>query len=89
MLIGSLIKVVHHLDRLGVLCRQMILLNDSLHEVLMDQLSEGPPELAILHHQQVVAARHQIMRDIRWRSVAVFGASFVQKFLDDPTVCHD
>lgn len=50
MLIRSHAEIMQHLYRFRVLDRNMRSLHHCFHEVLVDELPESPPELAVLHH---------------------------------------
>lgn len=77
MLIRTNTHIPQHLHRLSILNLNMLLLHHRLHKVLMDELPESAPLLTILHNQQMVSGCHEIVRDIRLRPVAVFGALLV------------
>jgi hypothetical protein len=42
-LIRPLAKIEEHLDSLGILHRNIILLHDRLHEILMNEFAENTP----------------------------------------------
>lgn len=79
-------EIVQKLNGLGVLDGDVLPLHHRLHEMLVDQLAEFPPEVSILHDQEMVPAGHQIVRDVRRGTVAVFGAFLVNELFDDPAV---
>ncbi len=54
----------------------------------MHEFAERPPQWAVLHDQQVVSARHQVVGDVRRRSVAVLGGFLVNELFDNATVCY-
>ena len=56
--------------------------------MLMHELAERPPQWTVLHDQQVVSASHQVVGDVRRRSVAVLGGFLINEFFDDATVCY-
>lgn len=51
MLFWPQTKISHHLHSLRILYLYMTLFNHALHEILMDQLPECPPQRPILHSQ--------------------------------------
>lgn len=51
MLIRSHTKVAQHLHGLGILDLKVSLLHHGFHEMLVDKLPEGAPEVTILHDQ--------------------------------------
>ena len=65
-------KVAKHLHSLSILDFDVSLFHHGLHEMLMDELPEGAPEVTILHNQQVVAPSNQFISNVRLGPVAVF-----------------
>lgn len=55
MVLRVLQEVVDHLNRFRMLDMDMLLLAHRLHEVLMDDLSDLAPCLAIIHNQKVIS----------------------------------
>ena len=81
-------KVSHHLSRLRVLNMDVLLLAHGLHEILMHQLPDLPPRLAIVHNEEVIALGDQSRHD-RSRSVAVNVAFLVEQIFDQLPVGYD
>lgn len=82
--------IVDHLDDFCVVKHNVLLLHHRLHEVLMDQFPEASPRVSVLHDEQMVATRDEIMGDEWRRSVAVDVGLFVTKFLNEASICeHD
>lgn len=82
-------EIAEHLHGLGVLNLEVSLLHHGFHEMLMDKLPEGTPEVAILHDQQVVAARDELIRNVGLGSMAVFRALLVNDLFHKPSVGYD
>ena len=81
-------KVPHHLSRLRVLDVNMLLLAHGLHEILMHQLPDLSPRLAIIHDQEVIALSDQSSHGGS-RSVAVNVTFLVEQILDELSVGYD
>ena len=54
----------------------------------MHEFAKRPPQWTVLHDQEVVSARHQVVGDVRRRSVAVLGGFLVNELFDNATVCY-
>ena len=75
-------KIMQHLGGLRLLDLPVLLLALGFHEVLVDELAHCPPCLAILHHEDVVAASDEIGYLGRG-AVAEVGAFLVNQLLHD------
>lgn len=90
VLIRFYTEVAEHLHCLGVLNLEVSLLHHGFHEMLVDKLPKGTPEVAILHDQQVVAPRDEFIRNVGFGSMAVFRALLVDDLFHKPSVgYHD
>ena len=54
-------EVMNHLRSFCVLESNVISFDHGLHEMLVNELAEGPPQRSILHDKEVVALGHQVM----------------------------
>lgn len=68
---------MHKLRGLGVVQSKVLLVTHRLREVLVDQLAQISPLVAVLHKQQVVTIGDEFA-DIRHGSVAVQAALLVK-----------
>lgn len=85
MLLRPQTEIPYHLHSFRILHHYMTFLDHTLHEMLMDQLPERPPQSPILHNQQMAAAG-DCMSNIRPWSIAVFRAFSVNELLDDAAI---
>ena len=81
-------EIPHHLRRFRVLNMDMLLLAHWLHKILMHQLPDLPPRLAIIHDEEVIALSDQSSHDGS-RSVAVNVTFLVEQILDELPVGYD
>lgn len=78
-------EIVHHLGSFRVLHMDMLFLADRLHEVLVHELPDLAPSLAIVHDQKMVPVRDQVGHE-RGRPVAVDVAFLIQQALDELSI---
>lgn len=57
MIIGIHEEISNHLNRFRMLNVDMLFLAHGLHEILMDQLPNLSPGLAIVHDQKMISLR--------------------------------
>ena len=89
VLIGSHTKVAKHLHGLSILDLNVSLLHYGFHEMLVNELPESAPQVAVLHDQQVVAPCDQLIPNVRFGSMAVFRALLIHYLLHKPSVGND
>lgn len=75
-------EISNHLNRLRVLHMNVLLFAHRLHEVLMYQLPNLSPRLAIVHNQEMISLRDQASHD-GFRSIAVDIALLVEQVFDE------
>lgn len=76
-------KVTKHLSTLCVYKLHVVILNNTLHEILMKDLSSFAPSRAIWHEKRLIMLSNKVISHVRGRSVAGDGALLVKDF-----ACH-
>lgn len=74
--------VSHELYSFGVDDFGLVVFHHCLHEVLVNQSSEGAPLVAIMHDQEVIALGDEIVRHKGVGPVAVDAALAIEDFFD-------
>lgn len=74
--------VSHELYRFGVDNFGLVAIHHRLHEMLVNQSSEGAPLVAIMHDQEVIALGDEIVRDKRMGPMAVDATLAIEDFFD-------
>jgi hypothetical protein len=69
---------VHHLRRLSLHQRDMLVFAARLVEVVLDQPPEEPLLIAVLHREQVVAGGDKIVGDVRLGRVTIHIALLIE-----------
>lgn len=81
-------EIPNHLNRFCVLDMNVLFFAHGLHEVLMYQLPNLSPRLAIVHNQEVISLRDQASHD-GFGSIAVDVALLVEQVFDELAIRDD
>jgi hypothetical protein len=79
-------EIPDHLHRLRILQSDMLLITPRFMELLMHELAEQSPLIAMPHDQEMVPSCHEVVRNVRRRSIAVDGALLIQHRLDQTPI---